>query len=209
VEPRTEVNLVVSTGKPMTQVPFVVGQPRDAAADAMRSNNLQVRFRTEESDEPEGEVVRTDPGSGQQVPEGTRVTLFVSEGPEDIPDVVGLRQEEAEQRLRDAGFNPDAVPFSDTKRPKGEVVRQSPPAGQEADQGDTVTIFVSTYVKPTKSPTQPSPTESPTDSPTESPTESPSDSPTESPTESPTISPSSTPSSNRLSWWTPASRSHT
>ena len=56
--------------------------------------------------------------------------------------------------------------------PKGEVIQQSPGAGQEADEGDTVTIVVSNYEEPSEDPSE-SPSETTTNSPgppTDSPT---------------------------------------
>ena len=58
------------------------------------------------------------------------MTVFFSDGPEKVPDVVGMRQPEAERMLRDAGFVPEVVESSSTTEPKGTVIQQSPPAGQ-------------------------------------------------------------------------------
>jgi serine/threonine-protein kinase len=96
--------------------------------------------------------------------------VFYSDGPEEIPDVVGMTQEEAEQTLREAGYVPDVVESANTTEPKGTVIQQSPPAGQNAPEGSTVTIVVSNFQEePSESP---SPTETPTETPT-LPTETP------------------------------------
>jgi serine/threonine-protein kinase len=81
-----------------------------------------------------------------------------------------MTQEEAEAALREAGYVPDVVESGDTTEPAGTVIQQSPPAGQEAPEGSTVTIVVSTYEEePTESPS-PTDTGSPTPTlPTESP----------------------------------------
>ena len=48
------------------------------------------------------------PAGGQQVDEGSTVTLFVSNGKlKEVPDVTGLDQAEAEADLRSAGFHPE------------------------------------------------------------------------------------------------------
>ena len=85
----------------------------------------------------------TDPAGGASVPQGTTVTVSFSDGPEQIPDVVGMQQKDAEKAIRDAGFQPDVLESSSTTEPKGTVIKQSPQAGQTADQGSTVTILVS------------------------------------------------------------------
>ena len=168
VDPGTEVTLVISEGKPQVVVPSVVGLARGAAADELRNVGLSVTQQEEESDEPKGEVVRTDPTGGQMVGDGSSVTVFYSDGPERVPEVVGLKQREAEQKIEGAGFTPSVVESNDTTEPKGTVIQQSPDSGQTPPTGSTITIVVSTYVEPTEEPEpseSPSPTETPTDPP--------------------------------------------
>jgi serine/threonine-protein kinase len=181
VSPDTQIDIVVSLGRPEVEVPYLVGQTRQAARAALTGLGFQVRMQEEDSDEPKNQVLRTDPVPGTQAEDGSTVTVYYSDGPERIPAVVGLDQEAAEKAIRDAGFRPDAVPYGDTTEPAGTVVRQSP-SGGTGDQGDTVTIFVSTYEPPTETPTE-TPSETPT-TPTETPT---------TPTETPTV-PTETPS---------------
>jgi eukaryotic-like serine/threonine-protein kinase len=168
VDPGTAVDLVVSLGKPEVQVPYVVGQPRLAARDALRAAGLKVAFTEVESDEPKGQVISTDPAAGQSVAEGTTITLSVSDGPETVPDVRGRKQGDAPRVLQQAGFQVEVRTDAASTEPKGTVVDQFPSAGGEADRGDTVIIFVSAFVQP---PPSPSPTETPTPTPT--PTETP------------------------------------
>ena len=162
VDPGTEVDLVISSGKPLVEVPFVVGRPRAVAAATLRDANLEVTMQERESDEPAGRVLSTDPRPGDSVPEGTLVTVFYSDGPEEVPGVVGLQRAEAEQIIRDAGFEPDVVEDPNSRQPRGTVIRQSPSGGQDAPEGSTVTIVVSAFERPTPSPSpSPSPTEPP------------------------------------------------
>jgi serine/threonine-protein kinase len=130
------------------------------------------RFEERESDEPRNIVVATDPTTNDSIAEGSTVTVYYSDGPEEVPDVVGETQEDAERILEEAGFNVNVVQSSDTRRPAGEVIQQSPEGGEEADEGDTVTIVVSNYEEPTEDPSE-SPSETTTESPS-LPTESPS-----------------------------------
>jgi serine/threonine-protein kinase len=171
VPPGTEIDFVVSQGKPEVEVPFVIGQQREEARTVLENAGLRVRFEERESDQPAGQVLETKPAQGQQVPENSVVTVVYSDGPEKIPDVVGMMQQQAEKTLREAGYQPDVVPSGDTTEPKGTVIQQSPPAGESAQEGATVTIVVSTYEEPSE---PPSPTNSPTESPS-LPTESPSE----------------------------------
>ncbi len=170
VAPHSDVDLVVSTGKPLVSVPSVVGLDRSSAASTLQGDNLRATFSMKDSDEPRGQVLSTDPGAGQSVPEGTKVTVYWSDGPEKVPGVVGMDQKAAEQAIKAAGFTPDVVKTSDTKKPEGTVIRQSPKGGDKANQGTTVTLVVSSFQQPTESP---SPTQSPSGSPSGSPTVTP------------------------------------
>ncbi|GAA1125390.1 Stk1 family PASTA domain-containing Ser/Thr kinase [Nocardioides aquiterrae] len=165
VDPETAVNLVISLGKPEVQVPFVVDMTKEEAKATLEEAGLEVRLQEEDSDEDQGTVIRTDPSQGQSVAAGTTVTVYYSDGPEAIPDVVGLKQPEAKNKIRNAGFQVEVIENPNTTEPAGTVLSQSPQGGQTADQGTTVTIVVSSY-QPTESP---SPSESPSESPTESP----------------------------------------
>lgn len=166
VDPGTEVTLVISEGKPEVEVPNLVGQPRGDAADELRQAGFRVAFEKEESDEDEGQVLRTDPAAGELVADGSTVTIVYSDGKEEVPEVVGLLGADAKRLIRDAGFVPSVVESNDTTEPKGTVLQQSPDAGQTPPAGSTVTIVVSTYVAPTETPL---PTETPPTTPTETP----------------------------------------
>ena len=170
---------MLSTGKPEVEVPFVVGSLRKEARTQLVAANLQVRFEEQDSDEPRFQVLSTNPAPGTAVAEGTTVVVVYSAGPSKVPDVRGLKQAEAERTIREAGFVPDVRVDAASVEPKGTVVDQIP-VGGTADQGSTVTIFVSAYEEPV-------PTETPTETPT-LPTETPTETPTL-PTESPTTPP--------------------
>ncbi|HEX2295789.1 MAG TPA: PASTA domain-containing protein, partial [Actinomycetota bacterium] len=60
-----------------------------------------------------------------------------------VPNVVGLSEEDAVDRLENRGFEVD-VEERPSQKPEGEVFRQDPDRGEQADEGSTVTIFVST-----------------------------------------------------------------
>jgi serine/threonine-protein kinase len=175
-DPGESIDIVLSLGKPEVEVPYVVGNLRKEARQALVDAGLKVRFAEEDSDEDRFQVLRTDPAAGTPVAEGTTVTVFYSDGPEKVPDVRGMKQAAAERAIREAGFVPDVRDDATSTEPKGTVVDQVP-LGGTADQGSTVLLFVSTYVEPE------TPTETPT-LPTETPTETPTP-PTESPTTPP------------------------
>jgi serine/threonine protein kinase len=166
VLPDTPVNLVVSLGEAQVAMPSVVGLDKDDAQRQLESDpyNFDVTLQEENSDEPVDQVLRTEPEANSELDPGSSVTVFYSDGPEEVPDVVGLQQDRAEDRITDAGFKVEVIENPNTTEPAGTVLSQSPQGGTPADEGTVVTIVVSSFVEPTEPPT-------PTDTPTE--TESP------------------------------------
>jgi len=75
--PGETVELMVSEGPVMVEVPSVIGVGVDAATEAMADAGFQVR--TEQSDLYVGleYVVETDPAQGSTAPEGSVITLFL------------------------------------------------------------------------------------------------------------------------------------
>lgn len=152
VDPGVSVDLVVSTGRAMVSVPSVIGQTKKEAQATLTAQKFLVDLEEQESDAPRGQVTETKPAAGTSVPEGSTITVYYSDGQEDVPDVVGKQQDEAEQVLRDAGFEPNVVRTTDTTEPAGTVIDQSPDGGKPQPEGTTVTIVVSAFVEPTTPP---------------------------------------------------------
>jgi serine/threonine-protein kinase len=127
-----------------TTVPSLEGRTVDDALARLDEADLDSDVVTEQSDEPEGRVFAQSPGAGTEVDEGSTVTIRVSSGTGTtaVPNAVGLGEAEARDRLVGAGFEVETEEvFSD--REAGTVVSQSPAAGAQAADGDTVTIQVS------------------------------------------------------------------
>jgi eukaryotic-like serine/threonine-protein kinase len=171
VDPSTSVAFVVSTGKPEVQVPPVIGLDKDAARAQLESESFVVKLKEGQSDQPAGEVIRTEPSANTSVEEGSTVTVIYSDGPEEVPDVLGLKEGQAKKLIQAAGFEPRVIGSDNTTEPKKTVIDQSPSAGDTPSQGSTVTIVVSTYQPPTQGP-------SPSETPSENPSATPSGGPT-------------------------------
>jgi eukaryotic-like serine/threonine-protein kinase len=158
VDPDTGVEITLSSGKPQVPVPNVVGMQLKDAKAALEAAGLKADPEERESDEAKNKVIEANPAPGISVNSGQTVTLYFSDGPELVPNVVGKTQAQANQLLRDAGFNPETRPEPNTTKPKGTVVDQFPNADKPAKQGDTVLVFVSTYEPPPPPPPTPTPT---------------------------------------------------
>jgi beta-lactam-binding protein with PASTA domain/tRNA A-37 threonylcarbamoyl transferase component Bud32 len=143
------VTLEISDGPGEVLVPSVAKLPQEQAIDEIEDVGLRVNLERENSDDiGAGFAIRTVPRAGEEVVRGTRITLFVSEGPEQVavPPVIGLSSESAEAELRAAGLAV-AVQEQESEETEGTVIDQSPGSGTEVDIGATVTITVSTGIE--------------------------------------------------------------
>lgn len=148
VDPGSGVEITLSAGKPQVAVPNVVGMQLKDAKAALEQAGLVAKPQERESDDQKNKVLESNPAPGIKLDAGQPVTLYYSDGPEQVPDVRGKTQQQAEQILRDAGFDPEARPEPDTTEPKGTVVDQFPQSPETRKQGEKVLIFVSTYEPP-------------------------------------------------------------
>ncbi|GAA5140376.1 Stk1 family PASTA domain-containing Ser/Thr kinase [Nocardioides marinquilinus] len=165
VDPGTEVDLIVSSGRPQITIEDVVGLPLNEAKRTLKQQGLRVQEKVRESDEDLNEVLEQTPAAGEQVERNTLVTLFYSDGPEEVPFVIGDSEDVARAKIEDRNFVVDVRDDTASTAPAGEVTDQVPEAGETPSEGSTVIIFVSRYVEPTPTPTTSSPPTSPSGSP--------------------------------------------
>jgi eukaryotic-like serine/threonine-protein kinase len=156
VAPGSEVTLVLSSGPCDFAMPDVTGDLQRIAiatlVDAgIKRGNISTSPEKCDTDEPAGTVVEQTPEPQASVGRDDSVMLCVSDGPEKVPEVIGLRQGQAERLILEAGFEVDIRDDNESEEPKGEVTDVIPGEGEELDQGETVTIFVSTFEEPTTS----------------------------------------------------------
>jgi serine/threonine-protein kinase len=154
VDEGSTVDLVVSSGPEKVNVPELIGLPsRQAAEDRLIEFGLELGTVTEEdADAPAGQVIASDPESGQSVNVGSAVNIVVSTGEVAVENVVGETQANAEAILREQGFDPEVVFEETSEATAGTVIRQIPSAGSTATLGSVVTITVAT-APPTPTPT--------------------------------------------------------
>jgi serine/threonine-protein kinase len=143
----TAVNLTVSAGKEQVKIPDEKGKDQVAAANDLGRLGLQTKTKTETScTVKEGTVIRTEPAAGETVSKGDTVTLVVAAKPEQItvPDVVGMTQDAATKKLKDAGFTSVNVTKQTviSESEDGRVQDQSPDAGTKADPCSAASIVV-------------------------------------------------------------------
>jgi serine/threonine-protein kinase len=137
------VTITVSRGPELVSIPNVAGQEAETATATLQNLEFQVT-RTEEfsAQVPKGDVIRTEPAAGQDVPKGTEVTLVVSKGPETfpMPNVIGMDADAARDRLEGLGLRVHEVQVPGSIG--NEVVGQEPDAGTTVQQGQEITLYV-------------------------------------------------------------------
>ena len=127
------------------EVPSVVDLPQEEAVARLTVAGLKAAIETREVEgRPQDVVVEQRPAAGQSSDEGGTVTIVVNTGkpPVEVPDVIGLNEQEADRILRQAGFVASVV-REEAEEPRGEVIDQNPGPGQEIPARSTVTITVS------------------------------------------------------------------
>jgi beta-lactam-binding protein with PASTA domain/tRNA A-37 threonylcarbamoyl transferase component Bud32 len=146
----TTVKLTISKGPPKKTIPNVAGQPASTAQQTLQNEGFEVDTAREPSETvAEGRVTRTDPPAGAQLAQGETVTMYVSTGSAnvEIPNVVGLGRDEAQNVLLNRGFNV-RVTFQSVVNPTqdGIVQDQNPDAFQKVPPGTEVTIVVGQFL---------------------------------------------------------------
>ncbi|QDP40133.1 Stk1 family PASTA domain-containing Ser/Thr kinase [Radiobacillus deserti] len=99
------------------------------------------------SDEPEGQIItqiQPQPGT-EVVPEDTNVIFEVSKGPElvTLQSLKGMSEAEATSYLSNQGLSVDVSEENHDSVSKGNVISQSPSAGEEVEKGSVVEIVIS------------------------------------------------------------------
>ncbi len=129
-------------------VPNVVGLQEAAAASALRRVGLDVGTVTSMAGARPGSVLRQSPSSGNRVARGTKVDLSVAKRighvrQTSVPNLVGQQEAAARTTLLRYGLKVGTV--TKVRGIKdGDVVRQSPTAGNRVLRGSSVNLTVST-----------------------------------------------------------------
>jgi serine/threonine-protein kinase len=130
-------------------MPNVVGQQRDQATATLATSNLTANVVEEDSQQPPGTVLRSDPAAGAPVaklPLGGRptVTVVVAREPAiPVPNVSSQDPNTAEQTLTAAGFRVTRVQVDSDTVPAGRVVGTDPSAGTPLPRNSDVKLLIS------------------------------------------------------------------
>jgi len=134
----------------LVTVPYVEGQIEALARQHIVKARLKAKIlREPNANIPQGKVIRQQPGGGEKIPRGNKVTIYVSQGPPKVtvPNVVGMSESGAESLLQSKKLqaDPHTVP---SDQPQGTVVAQQPSADSLVDADTVVRINIATGPQP-------------------------------------------------------------
>ena len=130
-------------------VPDVRGMSEEDAKALLNKKRLgiDVVTRKESKKYKAGKISKQTPEAGEKVSKHTKVEVVVSSGlvgsKKAIPDVSGMSETEAQNKLEDAGFKVTSSFQYDDSVESGKVISTTPEAGTKAEKGSTVTMLVS------------------------------------------------------------------
>lgn len=166
VSMKTEVRLVISTGKEGFSIPNVANYSEQQAVTVLRDADLEVvRDYQSHNSIAEGNVISTSPSHGSLAVKGDRVTVLISTGPDivyvTVPQLVGRDENTARSLMAASGLTAGTRVEKYSDRPAGEVLYQSRAPGEEVQEGTAINLEISRGPEPTQAPTQPPATEEP------------------------------------------------
>ncbi len=156
------VELTVSSGIVMTEVPYVVNWEASEATDALTKAGFIVQTEVQASKEVTKDyVIATDPEAGQMLAAGSSIKIIISGGPElrtvKAPDLMGLTESAAIIRIESQGLTLGTIYHETNEAPAGTVFRQSTAAGTDVAEFSKIYLWVSTGPEETVPPEAPAP----------------------------------------------------
>ncbi len=151
------------------EVPGVVGLDRAEAQQLLIGEGFEAGVRLRESSEVDaGKVLAQSIPGGQEAEKGTEVVLEIGDGPAPVPapELAGLTLAAAEDVLAEAGLAVGEKKDEPSETvPEGQIIEQTPPAGEEVENGTPVDLVLSSG--PADPPLPPEPPDSASETPVE------------------------------------------
>ncbi|RBY92296.1 Stk1 family PASTA domain-containing Ser/Thr kinase [Blastococcus sp. TBT05-19] len=166
VDEGADVDLVVSSGPDTLQIPGVEGLTEEQArANLEQAGFTNVGRRSVESVEvDEGRVVSVSPEEGTQAGRNQAITLNVSTGTVEMPNVVNQTEQQARAALQELGIGGGQIETQNAENdsvPEGTVIETDPAAGSDVGADDVITLVVAVPTPPDE-PATPTTTSAPT-----------------------------------------------
>lgn len=139
-------NTITTTAGEPVEVPSLTGRLYlDITSNPVFTRNFVfVDEYVYDSEAEAGYIVNQSIKAGETVPAGTKITLYVSKGEEEVvlPNVVGSDYEEAVLRLEELGFVCKVTETTDNSYRPNEIISMSPVSEKAYAKGSTVFLIV-------------------------------------------------------------------
>lgn len=157
IEVTVPVDLIVSSGPEDITIPDVQHLSYAEAKELLEGERFQLVVKKEvvASSEPKDRVLNSKPSAGQSVPMGSTITLIISEGQVEVPNLVGKSLDDAKKILGDLGLKHSVNEDPTSLEPDGTVIAQNRPENQSVAPGTTITLTVSRPAVPSPDPEEP------------------------------------------------------
>ena len=149
-EKGSTVRVTISSGPDSVTLPDnLVGMSPDEARQAVEALGLKWEVNSSKvaSDTvAEGKVAQTNPSPGSKVKAGQTITAYLSSGSDqvEVPDLVGMSQDQARSALKAVGLELGNVTTVDSDKDKDRIVSQDPDTGSKVKKGTTIAVSIST-----------------------------------------------------------------
>jgi eukaryotic-like serine/threonine-protein kinase len=148
VDENSAVDLVVAVAPERVPVPDdLVGMSEDEAREAIEAVGLTVGSVTpEESEDAEpGEVLETNPESGEEVAVGSAIDLVVAQEPDTatVPSVIGRLLDAAQAAIEAEGLQLGNITRQASDEPVDTVLSTDPEGGTDVEAGSAVHVAIS------------------------------------------------------------------
>ena len=152
---KIELAVAVSKGVQKVQIPDLTNYTAQEAEDALKALGLTAEQKKTQSTSEENieadHVIRTDPAMNEEVPVGSSVVIYVSQGiavdETDVPKFVGMSQEDAQKEAESRNLKLEITEAPSTEE-KGIVTEQDPEPGKVVASGSTIKLTVSNGEEP-------------------------------------------------------------
>ncbi len=139
-----KVTLITGAQGPPVHVPDLVTQSVTAAKAQLQQMGLQANVQFSPTCTQQNIVCMQEPKSGQTILPGGTVNIFTQSTTTAVPDVSGLGQTTACNRLGQAGFQCGTITTQPSPTvPKNNVISTTPPAGAQEPANANVNLVVS------------------------------------------------------------------
>jgi len=160
VKSGSKVRVMISGGVTKIKMPNLAENSIDDAKKILNKEGLTKYTQEDKFDDiiKVGQVIKTDPEAGTEVTVDSKITIYVSKGPDkkyvSVPNLMGMAKDEAIVKITNSKLVYDTSTEEPTtdKSKDGKVIKMSHPVGSPVEENTLISITVGKYTEPEKDP---------------------------------------------------------